>query len=235
MKSIIENGVRGGVLGGMMASVGVAAGIINFGFESGDFSGWDVDPGTGWAYVAQPTFYTHMSMAPVLYRYGGYEGRAMAVLHPGTDGVEATLSQTFELSGGSRVRGMAGFCLQPWYPPEAGAYVWMDAPDGTRTVLWEAVAEWGGVYWEQFDEIDRYWQGKGWDGWTYDAEVTGIYTLTFGCHGVGEYPVAGVFDGASVGTSPVPEGLGTLGAGLAAFGVLAGWRRAQAFHGRGDG
>jgi hypothetical protein len=199
------------------------ASIINFGFETGDLTGWDVEPGSGWARAARPGAATYWQMAPALYQYGGYAGTAFALLTPGTDGVYTTIAQTFELARGQALSGMAGYCMQPWYPPDAEAYVQMDGPNGFSALLWQAIPSWGGLTWEQYDEVDTFWWGTGWTGWQFEAPVSGLYTLSFGCRGTGDWYSTGVFDVASLTIGPVPDratGFGSFVIALLAVSIL---------------
>lgn len=158
-------------------SCGASAGIINPGFETGDFSGWEVDRGTGWAYVT--------SIGEYEPPYGIPLGHYMAVLGAGDgDNVYTTASQTFTLRAGDTLRGCAAFSVRHRYVGNfSDAYVSMSGPAGD-TVLWSAAynnSPGESLLGMTYDSIDRLWLVAGWTAWTFTAPTSDNYTLSYGC------------------------------------------------------
>jgi hypothetical protein len=151
----------------MVAGIGLitasqALGIVNAGFETGDFTGWTVngpaDVATSHVAFNDPRIY-----APA---EGNYFARLVAGLGANT---YTTISQSFHLNAGETISGVAAFDAGDELPDyNDDAFLKIQSDSGT-TVLWSAnVARVGNN------------DSTPWESWAFIAPTSDTYVLTFG-------------------------------------------------------
>lgn len=201
--------VVGLFVGLFMVGVSLApaeAGVVNGGFETGDFTGWTLShPTLGSVVTSHDGDY--VTYAPV-------EGSYFAVLWAGAGtGVYTTLSQQILLNAGDTLAGMAAFDYRDYDPFDDEAYV-------------RVYDEWNNLvatpWYEHGLAHPDYWDGP-WTPWSWTAPSSGIYLLEFGIANQGDnlLPSAALFD--------IPEAstFGLLGLGIVGF-LVWGRRRTTA-------
>jgi len=145
-------------------SFSFASSLTNAGFETGDFTGWDV---VGEAEVVESYVgkgYNNELVGPTFYPK---EGSKFAVLKTGLGaGAYSTISQTKFLNTGETISGWAAFDAVDYLPYNDDAAVVVQV-GGIVGLLWSkdiaAVGNYGASEWEH---------------WSFTAPYSGLYTIT---------------------------------------------------------
>jgi hypothetical protein len=146
-----------------------AADPINFGFETGDLSGWSVSTGDGGA-----AFANVVTFAVSGEEFDPVQGDFFADLYAGGGtGVYTTISQTFSLTSGETLSGEAAFLGHDYFPFDDDAFV--SIVGETDPILFsadiDAVGDFGNTEWTE---------------WSFTAPTAGSYTLTYGVENIGD-------------------------------------------------
>jgi hypothetical protein len=184
----------------VLGFAGVAsAGLVNPGFETGNFTGWTVNDSTLTGVVTGATTYQGYPIAP---KAGTYFASAKAGL--GVD-VPTTISQTVSLAAGETVQGWAKYAAHDYYPFNDYAYVSVNGSN-----VWYADTASVGDY--GFTD---------WDLWSFTAPVAGSYTFVYAVVNAIDNALSSYayFDAAA---APIPGTVWLLGS---AFVYLASRRR----------
>jgi len=161
------------------------AGPVNFGFETGDFTGWTVVNGGYSSADVVNSYFTQASTT-----FSAFEGKYFALLAAGAgNNVPNTVSQTFTLNAGQTISGAAGFFADDYLPYSDYGYATIVIGSGLTTLFSANIASVGGQN-----------GTTGWVPWRYTASSSGSYTVTYGVSNGGDnsYASHAFFDGASV-------------------------------------
>jgi hypothetical protein len=154
----------------LLAAVPAQA-ATNIGFESGTTTGWTTS-GTAFASTGTSGFTA---------QYGNWFG----VVAAGSQNVYSTLSQSFTLAAGKRIRGFVGFKANDYLPFNDDAYLTVNGtPLFTASVA--SVGNFGST---------------GWQAFSFEAPVSGTYTLQLGVANRGDSSVNSI----AVLDATVPE------------------------------
>jgi hypothetical protein len=173
-----------------------AQAAANLGFESGSTSGWTTS-GTAFASTGTDGF------TPQL-------GSWFGVVSAGSQDVYSTLTQSFTLAAGKRIRGFVGFKANDYLPFNDDAYLTVNGtPLFTASVA--SVGDFGST---------------GWQAFSFQAPVSGTYTLELGVANRGDSSVNSV--AVLDATVPEPATWTMLIAGFAMVGLSSRRRVARA-------
>lgn len=171
-----------------------AASLVNFGFETGDFTGWTLG---GPAAIRT----THTGDLGTL--YGPVEGDYFAGLAAGAGNVYQTLSQDFSAQTGESLHGYAAFDFRDYSPFDDDAYVKLR--DGSGTVI-------DTPWFVSGASVPNHDDGP-WTLWSWTAPSDGTFTLEYGVRNRSDSvnSSAALFDAAPV---PEPLSLFLFGSGI---------------------
>jgi hypothetical protein len=152
--------------------------FVNGGFETGDFTSWNVNYP---ALANVVTSYTsdHGTI------YGPKEGSKFAVLNAGAgEGVYTVVSQTVNLKAGQKLAGWAAFDAKDYLPYDDDSAV-VIVSGGPLATPWQKAVHDVGNYGE-----------TPWQHWTWTAPADGAYTLELKVRNVGDniLPSTALFD-----------------------------------------
>ncbi len=184
--------------------------VINSGFESGDFSGWNLSIPAG-ATAAVTGNHT----SDLGHLYTPVAGNHFALLKTDGPGNITMISQQVSLLAGESIDGWAAFDAQDYVPYMDWAYVQIMDPSGAITAT---------PWFEQIGGTVPSYADTPWTYWTWTAGSTGTYMLTYGVANSGDSGMDSyaLFDSGDRGEQPVPEP-GTMllfGVGLCGFAIL---------------
>lgn len=177
--------------------------IVNPGFETGDFSGWNVN-GTAEvvnSYTADSEYGWNNIVGPI---YLPKEGSKFAVLKTGQGtGIYTTISQTVNLSAGEQLTGWAAFDAVDYWPYNDDAAV-VVVRNGASIVIWSKDVATVGDYGE-----------SQWTQWAFTAPYTGVYILELKVRNVRDNILDSyaLFDAIAGGTSQPTEFLSEISGG----------------------
>lgn len=206
------------------------AGLVNPGFETGNFTGWTLDTPVG----ASSDVVT--SWDGDLGYYGGtslhYDpvwGSYFSLLK--TDGPDDwnSISQDVSLAGGEKLEGWAAFDARDWleidYPPaynDTAQVRILDSLGAELAIPWEeSVQSLYDVGNYGYDTADKPGYGDGpWESWSWMPQGAGTYTVEYRITNVADSALASyaLFDGPQ-GVPPVPEPASMVLLGLAGSAV----------------
>jgi hypothetical protein len=171
-----------------------SASPINFGFESGNLTGWSATLAGGAANVVT-TF--DDGNGPT---YGPYEGTYFLAMTSGNVGVDQLVSQPFFMAAGETLYGATAFTTTDYLPYNDYASATIYGTDGA--VVWSQNVAGVGDYGAQ-----------PWQKWSFTSTQNQIYLLAYSVTNVGDsiVPSYALFDAA------VPDGgsaLAMLGLGM---------------------
>jgi hypothetical protein len=160
------------VLAGLVLGVALRSNAqVNVGFETGDFTGWNVN--TGYAGSASVvTTETDFNNGDV---YNAPYGKYFADLWAGAGAnVYTTVSQTFNMTAGQTLYGAAAFLAHDYSPYNDNAYAAISATSGNTTLFYDDV-----------NTVGDY-NSTPWAYWSYTSTVTGPVTLTYAVENEGD-------------------------------------------------
>lgn len=164
----------------------------NLGFDQGDISGWTQNGGSAGAYG--DSWSPEAGSSPTFHPHGGFFGYITA----GDNTELATLSQTFALSAGGTISGLAGFANLDGFYADPGAFfndTGFVAINGVHILDWDGLTVGG-------------FANSGWESFLFTADADGLYTLEIGVQNGGDGNVSSstLLDSVRVrATPPIPE------------------------------
>lgn len=200
MSSIRAVLAAGGTALALTVASGANAGLINGGFETGDFTGWTLSSGGAHNVVG-----AHGS-------YGPKEGNSFALLESAAMDVLTSVWQHYYLDAGQSLGGWAFFDTTDYLPYNDYAKVEIYGSSGLVAT----------PFFTNVGSVGDYGDGP-WTYWSFMAPSDGFYTVVMGVANSGDGSVVsyGGFDNV-VGVEQIPEpgtltlfGLGLAGLGLA--------------------
>jgi hypothetical protein len=140
------------------------AGMINGGFETGDFTGWTQDYSSG---GMQSVVTSHTA------NYGTYypaEGYYFALLQAGAQDTLNSISQTYLLGAGQTMTGFAFFDADDYLPYDDYAVVAIYDSYGALVAT---------PFYSNVSTVGDYGDGA-WTAWTFTAATTDYFTVKMG-------------------------------------------------------
>lgn len=196
----------GGAALALTFASGANAGIVNGGFESGDFTGWTQDLSSG---GFQGVVGQHTSNYGATYNPIG--GSSFALFGAGQQNNLSNISQAFSLHEGYSVSGWAFFDAQDYIPYNDIAKVEIRDSSGALVAT---------PYYASVSSVGD-WGDGAWTYWSYIAEETDVFTITMGVANIndsGYNSYAGFDEIAAADPIPEPATLTLFGLGLAGLG-----------------
>jgi hypothetical protein len=185
---------------------GASAGLINGGFETGDFTGWTQDFSSG---GYQGVVNAHSG------NYGSYGpvgGNSFALFQAASMSILTSISQGFALDAGQTLTGWAFFDSQDYLP--FNDYAKVEIRDSSNALV-------ATPFYADVGMVGSYADGA-WTPWSFTAAVDGVYTILMGVANVGDnqYSSYAGFDEMHA-QDPIPEPatLTLFGIGLAGLGA----------------
>jgi len=186
------------------------AGMINGGFETGDFTGWTQNLSSG---GGQSVVSSHTGNSSTYYATEGYY---FALLQAGTQNVLSSISQTYYLGAGQTMTGFAFFDSADYLPYDDYAIVAIYDSYGALVAT---------PFYSNVSTVGDYGDGA-WTAWTFTAGTNDYFTVTMGVANIldsGYSSYAGFDD--IIGSEPIPEPATLALFGLGLVGVSLGRRR----------
>jgi hypothetical protein len=184
------------VLVAFLALTSVAfAGPSNFGFETGDLTGWLSTSNTSVVTVGS----TYAGSGDILPTEGTY----MVQLDAGLGvAVNTIVSQAFAMTSGETISGTAFFSGQDYLPFD----------DYAEANIYSGATSWN-LFSSNISAVGDY-GNSGWYTWTFTASTDGLYYLEYICANAVDnaLPSQAFFDIPA--TAPIPGALWLLGSGL---------------------
>jgi len=196
-------------------SIGASAvSIVNPGFETGDFTGWSVNPAASAAVVSSYTTDDGRTYTP---KDGAFFARLEAGGIALSNGEGLTfVAQAFDMLAGESISGWAGFDARDQLPYDDRGVVVVAVLGVGQQLLYE----------KSVSDVGDY-GSSAWESWSFTAPVASQYILAFSVRNVGDntHNSRAVFDIARV-----PDGGSTFP--LVGFGLMSSvafrhlrWRR----------
>lgn len=179
-----------------------SASLQNFGFETGDFTGWA--QGSYGTYEVVTGFTASIEVGNSYY-YTANEGKYFAKLTAGLCDVATTVAQAGYLDAGDTWAGVAAFFAMDYQEYNDRAYVAVYQLT-TSTVVWS----------KSISEVGDYGYTL-WQEWAWTAPQPGMYALVYGVVNVQDSQCSsyGLFDAGPLAPSvPIPGAIWLLGSGL---------------------
>lgn len=224
-----------------LSSNAYSAQLVNYGFETGDTTGW-TETYPGYASVDEALIKVAANWTGGSSEYNPAEGNYFAVLETGAgnwDSRYTVLSRSFSLEAGDKLEGQAAFCCgeEVYFPYEGdngsyNDYAQIEISNGDKTVAdmpWYAdsydigynlTVDEGGFFGVWYGEVVSFGPLQ-WEPWSWTAGAPGLYTLQYKVsHGGDAEGASYAFFDAHIQNTSVPEPSVMVLSGLVFLGIM---------------